>query len=113
MAKKVKQSKPRKSAKDKSEEQASSEAYQQDPLPVISPRSAVLRDGATLSLGDEVETSYNKCEGYIFVISDIKEDDNCESGFMVKAHLKGDPERPIKTKNDDGMDANWFKRIPS
>lgn len=78
---------------------------------------AILRDGTELDIGDEVTTNFRGCKGHEFVICEINPYDTCESGFMVVAHLKGSPERKIKSPfagkdgRPEGMDANWFKKI--
>lgn len=75
------------------------------------------RDGSTLEIGDEVTTNWRGCEGYIFVICEIHPYEDCYSKFFVVAHLKGEPERKIKSKfagkdgRPDGMDAQWFNKI--
>lgn len=79
---------------------------------------AILRDGTEIKIGDAVTTHFRGCEGYEFVICGIHPYDTCESKFMVEAHLKGEPERKIKSKfagrdgRPPGIDANWFKLVP-
>lgn len=78
---------------------------------------ATKRDGTILKIGDEVTTKWRGCEGFVFIISEINPYDSCESGSMVVAHLKGEPERVIKSKfagkdgRPPGLDANWFEKV--
>lgn len=81
-------------------------------------------DGVEFRVGDEVTTNFRKgCEGYVFVISAINPWPVCKSQFLIAAHLKGYPERPIKTKfagsvecgmglvQPEGIDTNNFKHF--
>ena len=78
---------------------------------------AVLRNFDTLEVGDDVTTEFRGCSGYEFTICEIHPYETCESKAMVVVHLKGYPERVIKSpfagKNGrpEGVDANWFKKI--
>lgn len=79
--------------------------------------TATLRDGTTkITVGDEVETNFHeKCAGVIFIISSIEQYQWCESGFILQAHVKGNPDRVLKTMEAAGipvgLDANWFVLI--
>ena len=79
--------------------------------------TAKLRDGSELIIGDEVTTHFAGCKGYVFVVCEINPYEFCESKSMVVAHLKGYPERVIKSKfagdngRPNGLDANWFKKV--
>lgn len=71
----------------------------------VTHRQATLRDGTTLKINDEVEcTAYPQCAGQTFIICEITPWPHCESGFMVVAFLKGDPERKIKGFQKEGID---------
>jgi len=84
---------------------------------------ARLRDGTELNIGDEVETGFHKkCEGEIFVVSEIHPWSSCESKTLILVHLKGHPDRPLKSQfagrveadgsvRPPGIDANWFKPL--
>ena len=78
---------------------------------------AKLRDGTILRIGDDVTSNYRGCVGHEFTICQINPYESCESGFMVVAHLKGSPDRPIKSPfagkdgRPEGIDTNWFKPI--
>lgn len=80
---------------------------------------AILRDGSVLEIGDEVTTNYHKkCIGLTFIVCEINPYPYCESGTLVVAHLKDDPERRIeglKVEGRDfgppGIDANWFCKV--
>lgn len=73
---------------------------------------AIKRDKTTICVGDDVETSYHpKAVGIVLTVSEIVEDPNCESGFMVKAHVKDHPAKTLKTKTEDRLDVNWFNKI--
>lgn len=74
--------------------------------------SAIDRHGNVVRLADEVETNYHpNCIGRVFVVSEIIPWDNCESGFMILAHLKDSRERVIRGVNGQGLDTNWFKVV--
>lgn len=80
---------------------------------------AILRDGAELNIGDEVETKFPGCRGYTFIVCEINPYEDCESKTRVVVHLKGDPSRKIlgfkkdgyHLNGPDGIDTNWFKKI--
>ena len=80
---------------------------------------ATLRDGSILEIGDEVETSFKGCAGYLFIVCEINPYDLCESKAMVVVHLKGDPSRKILGfkkegyifNGPDGLDANLFRKV--
>lgn len=73
---------------------------------------AKLRDGTELEIGDEVETSWTvKCLGIIFVVFEIIPWETSESHTMVNVHVKGEPDRVLKSTTGLGLDANWFRKI--
>jgi hypothetical protein len=83
-------------------------------------QEVLLRSGEILRMGDEVTTSWHdNCDGNVFIVCEITPYEYCDSGYMVVAHLKGDPERKIRgfqkegfvKPGPDGLDANWFKKI--
>lgn len=89
-------------------------------LAPVPPQRVKLRDGTTLTMGDEVSTDFHPtCSGLIFVICEMNPfPGQCESGFMIVVHLKGEPDRKIlgfkKEGMDlgpDGIDGNWFRKI--
>lgn len=80
---------------------------------------AILRDGSTLEIDDEVTTEWHHtCIGTVFVVESITAHPGyCESGFLVVVHMKDDPTRKILglkkegKEFPDGIDANHFKKI--
>lgn len=80
---------------------------------------AILRDGSTLEVDDEVTTDfYPQSIDIIFVIESITSHAGyCESGFLVVVHMKDDPARKILglkkegREFPDGIDANHFKKV--
>lgn len=73
---------------------------------------ATLRNGDILRLGDFVSTDFHpKCEGKVFVIFEMTEVPNSESGVLCNVHLKGDKEKVLKTSSGKGLDANWFQPV--
>lgn len=68
----------------------------------------------SVEIGDEVVTNFFNCSGFDFVVARIHRSNHCQSGFLVVAHLKGDPSREIRgTVIDDvnyGIDSFWFKK---
>ncbi len=76
--------------------------------------SAVLRDGERLSVGDEVHTNWHpQCKDTIFVVFQITPYEYCESGSLVNVHVKGEPDRILKTTDGRGLDGNWFQKVKS
>lgn len=84
--------------------------------------TATLRNGITLKIGDEVTTNiYPKCVGQVFVIEEMNEYAACDSGVIILAHLKDDPERKLRgfqkegyvQLKPEGLDANWFEKVPN
>ena len=67
------------------------------------------------SPGDEVSCSYSGCERDVFIVARVHESNNCKSGFIVAAHLKGSPDREIKGTVIDGVnygiDSGWFQKL--
>lgn len=75
-------------------------------------KQATLRNGDVIDLNEEVTCHFNsKMEGHRFIIFEMTYVENAESKVACKAHLKGFPERVIKTITPEGLDANWFKKI--
>lgn len=74
---------------------------------------AVKRNGDMIWLNDEVmiRNYHPKCDGKTFVIFEMNEYNACESGVLCRAHLMGDPEAIIKSKNEFGIDTNWFEKV--
>lgn len=80
---------------------------------------AILRDGSTLKIGDEVTSTFKGCAGYTFIVCEINPYEHCESHTRVVVHLKGDESRKIlgfkkeghPLNGPDGIDANWFKKV--
>ena len=74
--------------------------------------TATTRNGEIISIGDEVETNWSpKCLGVVFVVFEINPFEDCESGHMVNVHVKGLPDRILKSSSGSGLDTNWFKAI--
>lgn len=73
---------------------------------------AIKRNGDMLRLHDEVTVInyHEKCDGHTFIIFEMNHF-SCESGVMCKVHLKGNEEAVLKTKNELGLDANWFEKV--
>lgn len=70
---------------------------------------AVTREGEVFEVGDTVFTNWHKaCVGLQFVIYDIYHYSASESGYLVHVHLKGSPERILKTSGGTGLDTNHF-----
>lgn len=78
---------------------------------------AKLRDGTEIKICDEVTTIFKGCVGHTFVVCEINPYQHCESKFMVAAHLKGFPDRVIKSPfagkdgRPNGMDSNWYSLL--
>lgn len=64
---------------------------------------------------DEVVCSFQGCSGSKFTVARVHTCNNCMSGFLVVAYLKGAPDREIKGTIIDGVnygiDAGWFTVI--
>lgn len=74
--------------------------------------NAIDRDGNVIRIGDHVSTDFHpSCVDRVFVVFEINRHDNCESGFMILAHLKDSREREIRGVNGQGLDTNWFKVV--
>lgn len=65
--------------------------------------------------GDPVSCSYQGCVGNKFTVAKVHTSNNCMSGFLVVAHLKGAPDREIKGTIIDnvnyGIDATYFNLL--
>ncbi len=74
---------------------------------------AINRKGEEFELGEEIMMAdspilYPGMENQILTITEIKEYDACESGYMIQVVHKG-TKNPFKNK----LDTNWFKKIKS
>lgn len=73
---------------------------------------AVTRDGEVFEIGDVVYTNWHRsCIGQEFVIEEIYHYAATESGYLVRVHLNGHPDRVLKTSNGVGLDTNWFFKV--
>lgn len=65
--------------------------------------------------GDEVSCSFRGCAKDAFEVVRVHASNNCQSGYLVVAHLKGDPARDIRGTIIDGVnygiDSGWFSKI--
>lgn len=74
-------------------------------------QSARLRDGGIIEMGDVVLTNWHpKCAGVEFQVFEIRKYPWCESGTLVNVHVKGHPDRILKSSDGLGFDVNWFKK---
>lgn len=72
--------------------------------------------GGKLQVGDDVISNYKGCEGYIFTVARVHENNSCASKCSIVAHLKGDPSKVIKDAIvidgiNYGIDSGWFKKV--
>lgn len=78
-----------------------------------------LRDGEILNMGDEVVVDDGVLTGIlkespagkIFIIEKMTPWPCCESGVLVIAYQKDDPEKKTLGIGEKGIDANWFSKV--
>lgn len=79
--------------------------------------TAVTREGVEINVGDTVLTNFRGCKGYEFTVCEIHPYEHCESKYFVVLHLKGSPERIIKSPFEGkdgrpaGFDTNWVTKV--
>lgn len=68
------------------------------------------------SVGDDVESNYKGCKGFVFTVARVHENNSCASKCSIVAHLKGDPSKEIKDGTvidgvNYGIDSGWFRKV--
>lgn len=82
---------------------------------VPSGKTVKLRDGDVLVMGEDVHCIYpgKQYENKIFIIVKMNDWGFCESGVLIVAVNKENPEEIVTSSFKDvpGLDANWFSKI--